>query len=748
MDGSFYVSQSNGQLAAYYGTGGGGGGGGFTATGNGISSVAGTTVYLGHAAAGSGSTDFSSSRFLYTGNFNYQIGGTKAANLFKIDGISGDVSLVGTKFIIDGTTGRILTSQVYGAATSNLIIGGGNNSLTGNFNNIFGAGAGNSLTNGARNIAFGTESLFSNTIGADNVSIGYNNLYSLIGGSNNVSVGSYAGNSNISGSNNIFLGTNAGTLETNSNRLWITSVTSGTGILANDIDAAIIYGQMNTTRTSQYLQFNAGRILIPVALTASANYGQVSIGGGAWDGATLGYFGTSGSSSALGTVLALNAPSGYTGDLINTQIGGAYKFKITSPGHGFFAGSITTGQVGTNGSIAINGSTSGTVTITTAAVAGAYTFTLPSNAGTANYLLATNGSGVTSWVVPPAGGSSSLSSLTAATGINTIDNLNFAQNWDWSTLTTQNGLAFSANGLTTGNILDISSTSAAGATGMKGINISLTGANPAVNQVTVGLDILNARTNATSSQSLGIRASTLGAGYVTDIAATFIGHAGGGTKFGNISALVGAMWANDVTPTTSNWVLRYSGSGNTLINHPSGSQLIFSINGSTAASFNTNGLTLDFAGGGSSSGGQRLKIVYAATASANYGVVSIGATGNWNAGASAFSGNSLGTALAFNEAAGFGGDFINAQKAGVQQARLSNSGDLGLGTTGANHASAILQLNSTTKGLVFPRLTGAQAVTLAASSPLQGCTVFVSSTSGAFTTIGLWNFDGTNWNLL
>ena len=50
------------------------------------------------------------------------------------------------------------------------------------------------------------------------------------------------------------------------------------------------------------------------------------------------------------------------------------------------------------GTIALNGSASGTVTMTPAAAAGTWTFTLPTTAGTSGYLLQTDGAGVTTWV--------------------------------------------------------------------------------------------------------------------------------------------------------------------------------------------------------------------------------------------------------------------------------------------------------------------------------------------------------------
>jgi hypothetical protein len=78
--------------------------------------------------------------------------------------------------------------------------------------------------------------------------------------------------------------------------------------------------------------------------SASANYGTVSIGAGAFNGSTAGYFGTSSSSNSSGTVLALNAALGYVGDLVNFQVGGASKFKEDASGSVTIAGQTELGS--------------------------------------------------------------------------------------------------------------------------------------------------------------------------------------------------------------------------------------------------------------------------------------------------------------------------------------------------------------------------------------------------------------------
>ncbi|MBC7420025.1 MAG: hypothetical protein H7328_04790 [Bdellovibrio sp.] len=83
---------------------------------------------------------------------------------------------------------------------------------------------------------------------------------------------------------------------------------------------------------------------------------------------------------------------------------------------------------------------------------------LPASA-TVGQVLTNNGTGIApTWQALAA---DKLSSLGAANATNAIDNLNFAQSWDWSTASTQNPLTFSANALTTGSLLNINTSSAA-----------------------------------------------------------------------------------------------------------------------------------------------------------------------------------------------------------------------------------------------------------------------------------------------
>jgi hypothetical protein len=111
-------------------------------------------------------------------------------------------------------------------------------------------------------------------------------------------------------------------------------------------------------------------------------------------------------------------------------------------------GAMTLGQAGgVLGQMKLAGNTSGTVTITPAAAAGTWDFTLPAVAGTNKYLLQTNGSGVSSWVqadlaaavtgtLPVANGGTGLATITTrgllvGQGTSPVVSLACASGWIW-----------------------------------------------------------------------------------------------------------------------------------------------------------------------------------------------------------------------------------------------------------------------------------------------------------------------------
>lgn len=108
-------------------------------------------------------------------------------------------------------------------------------------------------------------------------------------------------------------------------------------------------------------------------------------------------------------------------------------------------------------------------------------------------------SGLPSWAAGGAG-SSALSAITAATTTNSINNATFAQTWGWDTLTTQTGLSLTANGLSTGTILALSSTSTVGNNGTL-FSITRTGANGTATRTNNGALISVTTTGTTSTNN-------------------------------------------------------------------------------------------------------------------------------------------------------------------------------------------------------------------------------------------------------
>jgi hypothetical protein len=109
------------------------------------------------------------------------------------------------------------------------------------------------------------------------------------------------------------------------------------------------------------------------------------------------------------------------------------------------------------------------------------------------------------WVQLGGGGSAALSGITAATATNTIDSLNFAQTWNWSTLSTQTAMAMNANALTSGKMLALGSTATAFTGTMADLTLS---GNNAANTGTV----LKSTVSGASSAAVPIMATNNGTG--------------------------------------------------------------------------------------------------------------------------------------------------------------------------------------------------------------------------------------------
>ncbi len=183
---------------------------------------------------------------------------------------------------------------------------------------------------------------------------------------------------------------------------------------------------------------------------------------------------TNGSGSiSLGTVQDIRTTAAplFSGVVLNNagtnlsqsvSVGSSY--GITWPGTvASIAGSVLTSTTGgllswTPSIPAVNGGTGQTTYATGDLLYASSPSTLAKLSSGANGLVLTsNGAGTApSWQGLPA---VSLSSLTPAVSSHTVDNLNYAQNWNWSTANTQTPLSLTANSLTSGTALNISTSS-------------------------------------------------------------------------------------------------------------------------------------------------------------------------------------------------------------------------------------------------------------------------------------------------
>ncbi len=120
------------------------------------------------------------------------------------------------------------------------------------------------------------------------------------------------------------------------------------------------------------------------------------------------------------------------------------------------ATSVQLGKTGTaTGLATILGTTSGTVTLTVAAVAGTWTLTLPTTAGSANQLLQTNGSGTTTWASAALSVSNSDGTLTISPTTGAVVaslNLGHANTWT-ANVTIDNTHHLLLSEMTAGSIL-------------------------------------------------------------------------------------------------------------------------------------------------------------------------------------------------------------------------------------------------------------------------------------------------------
>jgi hypothetical protein len=115
----------------------------------------------------------------------------------------------------------------------------------------------------------------------------------------------------------------------------------------------------------------------------------------------------------------------------------------------------------------------------------------------AGKVLTSDAAGLASWGSSAAG---SFSGLSAASGVSTIDNTNYAQYWNWSTAATQNPMSLSADALTTGSLLNITSSNATLNSTNGLLNVANTGTS------TTGM-VARVQSNSTAGSGLTVLAN-------------------------------------------------------------------------------------------------------------------------------------------------------------------------------------------------------------------------------------------------
>lgn len=296
------------------------------------------------------------------------------------------------------------------------------------------------------------------------------------------------------------------------------------------------------------------------------------------------------------------------------------------------------------------------------------------------------------------GGSSSLSSLTAATATNNILNTNYKQRWNWNTIASDTALV-------------LNSTSTAAASNVQTVlAVNQSGANATSTQSTYGIKLSNVKT--------GTAATNIGLNIVCSGAATntALNIESGTLKMNNNYIYLGA---------SNNYINEIAG----VANIGTSSLRINTSNGSAGHSITVNdGGYYQFSTGMYNS--------YTAPYFALGGA-------NWNGGTTFYCYGS--NAILFKDIAG---DLAITQDAGItynttftptERVRFKVDGSIGVGTA-SPAASAILDLTSTTRGLLPPRMTTTQRDAI--SSPTEGLIIY------DLTLHKLCIYTGSSWEII
>ena len=358
-----------------------------------------------------------------------------------------------------------------------------------------------------------------------------------------------------------------------------------------------------------------------------------------------------------------------------------------------------------------------------------------------------------------------ISSLTAATGTNSIDNTTFGQSWSWTNL------------VSTGLSLTSASTAAPAGTTHKILSITASGANATASASTFGVFSANTHTG-TNSTNYGVYGSSsngtlnvgtvgISSGGTTSIGGQF-SSSGGTTNYGVTGNVTGAA--------TTNYGAEFSASGGTTNNALNIAAGALTLNGSAG----TSGQVLTSAGANTlptwttpSTVATAVPLSGITAATGTNSINNGNNTQTWNwptltngtgllltslASTTGTTGGSVLTVLRSGALANASqttyGAIIQNQHTGTTETNVglkveatgatnnyalivpSGSGNVGIGTSSPS-ASALLDVSSTTKGALMPRMTTTQRDAI--SSPATGLELFNTTTNSKQI------YDGTRW---
>lgn len=314
------------------------------------------------------------------------------------------------------------------------------------------------------------------------------------------------------------------------------------------------------------------------------------------------------------------------------------------------------------------------------------------------------------------GSGASLSGLTAATATNTINNANFGQEWQWNTLTSGTGLK-------------LSSTSTAAASNTQTLfSVALSGANAASTQTTYGAIFSNTKTGTSS----------------TNIAGRFV--ASGAT---NNYAIEAESQARIISSSTGTRYLSLWSSSNECARI--GNLNAFGAGANDNLDITNNcGMGIVFRTGSSGNGTERGRFRAS-------GAFCLGTTGS-DIAALEITGGSFANAITVTDSKSIllnggtfktststnfgsdGSDNMFFQVAGGVKQILANANGVSVGANTTPAASAILDVVSSTKGMLIPRMTTVNRDAI--SSPATGLMIYDTTVNK----VSVYN--GTVWKYL